>query len=96
MTYWERTKQLAAALGGDGCSSSPDLFYRPCCDRHDIHYRTGLTIDGDPITRAQADAQLRDCMKRHGKTPIVGRWLLPWVYWAAVRTFGGRSYKGKA
>lgn len=94
-SHWERTKQLAAALKGDGCSSAPDLFYRECCDEHDVHYRTGKTIDDQPITRAEADRQLRLCMMEHGQTPIVGRWLLPWVYWTAVRLFGGSSWKGQ-
>lgn len=92
MTRWDKVKSMAAALKGDGCTASPDLAYTRCCDEHDIHYRTGKTINGKPITRAQSDAQLRECMKRAGKTPVVGRWLLPWVYWSAVRLFGRQAW----
>lgn len=94
MTYWQRVKEHARALKGDGCTSSPDLFYRRCCDEHDIHYRTGKTVDGEPITRAQSDARLFQCMKNAGKTPVVGRFILPAVYWTAVRLFGGRAWRG--
>lgn len=84
--------ELAAALKGDGCTSSPDLFYRRCCDEHDIYYRTGRDLDGNPISRAEADRRLRNCMRAAGKTPVIGRHLLPWVYWAAVRLFGRGHY----
>lgn len=94
--YWARVKEHAAALKGDGCTSSPDFFYRKCCDEHDIHYRTGKTVNDEPITRAQADSCLFQCMKKTGKTPIVGRFLLPVFYWAAVRVAGGHSWKGGA
>lgn len=86
--------ELAAALRGDGCTSSPDLWYRGCCDAHDVHYRTGCDLEGNPITRKEADRQLRRCMAQSGKTPVIGRWLLPWLYWAAVRAFGRRAWKG--
>lgn len=87
-------RDLARALNGDGCTSSPDLSYRDCCDAHDVHYRTGRDLEGRPITRREADRQLRACMRHSGKTLLIGRWLLPWLYWAAVRTFGRRAWKG--
>jgi len=87
-------RELAAALKGDGCTRSPDLWYRACCDMHDVHYRTGRDLDGQPITRALSDRQLRLCMAQSGKTLFVGRWVLPWLYWAAVRTFGRKAWKG--
>lgn len=92
--YWQRVKEYAAALKGDGCTSVPDLTYRRCCDEHDIHYRTGKTLAGKPITRAQADARLFACMKRTGVTPVVGRLIVPAVFWLGVRLFGGRAWKG--
>ena len=93
-SHWERVREMAAALHGDGCTASPDLFYRPCCDEHDIAYRSGRDVDGNALTRAQADARLRRCMMRAGKTPIVGRWLLPWFYWLGVRLAGRRAWQG--
>lgn len=90
----QRAKELWAAVNGDGCTSAPDFFYKKCCDDHDRHYTTGTHRDGSPITRAAADARLRTCMREAGKTPVLGRWVLPWVYWLGVRVFG-RSHWGK-
>jgi hypothetical protein len=90
-----RVDALSAKVQADGCSDSPDLFYTDCCDEHDIAYRTGFDEDGSEITRAQADKQLFECMKKAGKTPVVGRWLVPAIYYGAVRLFGSGSWKGK-
>ena len=93
ITYWDRVKALAWALKGDGCSGgAPDLNYRPCCDRHDIHYKTGFDLDGTRITRKQADGMFFDCMKEHGKVPILGTLILPFLYWGAVRLFGETAW----
>lgn len=86
-----RYQQAAAVLKGDGCTSAPDFFYRPCCDEHDVYYRTGRDVDGEPVTRAEADKRLRQCMAKAGKT-IIGRRVMPWLYWGAVRVFGGAHY----
>lgn len=94
--YWQRVKEHAAALKGDGCSGSPDFFYRRCCDEHDIAYRTGKTVCGKPITRAEADKALFQCMRKTGKTPITGRIILPSIYWLAVRIFGHGPWKGES
>lgn len=94
-SYWGRVKRAAKALKGDGCSSSPDLFYTRCCDEHDIHYRTGRTLAGKFISRAQSDKRLFACMKQAGRTPIVGKFLVPCVYWLGVRLFGRGSWKGR-
>lgn len=92
MTIKSRYQELARALKGDGCTSAPDLHYRHCCDEHDVYYRQGQDADGQPVTRAEADRRLRLCMRAAGKTPVFGRWLLPWVYWSAVRLFGRRAW----
>ena len=88
--------EIAAALRGDDCTSAPDLTYRACCDQHDVYYKTGRDLDGNPISRAEADKRLRLCMRRTGKTPLIGRWLLPWVYWGAVRLFGRGAWQKSA
>ena len=93
MSYWDRVKALAWALKGDGCSGgAPDLNYRPCCDEHDIHYRTGMTVDGERITRKEADERFRKCMQERGLVPILGTHIVPFFYWAAVRLFGEDSW----
>ena len=88
MSYWDRVKALAWALKGDGCSKVPDFNYRSCCDEHDIHYRTGMTVDGVRITRKQADSRFFECMRGQGMVPILGTHILPFFYWGAVRLFG--------
>lgn len=93
-SYWQRVKVTAKSLKGDGCSSSPDFFYKRCCDDHDIAYRTGKTVDGEPISRAEADKRFYACMRKHGKTPVLGKMILPWTYWMGVRLFGGSSWQG--
>jgi len=87
-----RYQELAAALGGDGCSKVPDLYFRPCCDAHDVHYRTGRDADGNKLTRKEADRQFLKCMRQHGKT-FIGRHVISLGYWIGVRLFGGPDFK---
>lgn len=70
----------------DGCTNAPDLNFTTCCDEHDYHYANHVTTDGQPITRAEADARLRKCISRKGYKA------LPWIYWVAVRIFGGSHW----
>lgn len=95
MNYWDRVKALAWALKGDGCTAVPDLTYRQCCDEHDIHYVTGMTVEGTPITRFEADNRFFKCMKETGKTPIIGTHIIPAIYWVGVRIFGGGVWNKK-
>ena len=67
----------------DGCTYSPDLDFYDCCEEHDWHYHTG------DISRKAADKKLRECIKKKGHG------MLSWVYWVAVRGFGGRRYNRK-
>lgn len=67
----------------DGCTNAPNLNVEACCNRHDYDYQDLK------ITRRAADKKLRKCMQRQG-------WIfLPWIYWAAVRIFGGNHFKRK-
>lgn len=86
MSYWDRVKAMAWALKGDGCSKVPDFNSRPCCDEHDIHYRTGATIEGVRLTRREADRRFYECMK-HTDGPI-----LAGLYWLGVRMFGEQAW----
>ena len=90
--YWQRVKAYASILKADGCSNAPDLFYRSCCDEHDVAYRTGATVDGIELTRKEADERFLVCLKASGKTPILGTFILPYVYYVAVRLFGQAAW----
>ena len=91
----DTSKALAAAVRADGCTASPEFFYTECCNAHDVAYRTGVSVTGFPITRREADRQLYQCMHQLGHTPILGRWVIPWIYWTAVRLFGGFAWQEK-
>lgn len=70
----------------DGCTSSPDFNFVQCCIEHDINYRD----NPNEITRADADKRLRKCIQAKGFI------ILPWLYWSAVRLFGGNAWKNAA
>lgn len=89
-----RLRQMWHAVKGDGCTNSPDLFYGECCRRHDADYTLGIDETGSPLTRAEADRRLFRCMQSAGKTPILGRLLIPAIYFSAVRLFGRSHWKG--
>ncbi len=92
MNYWDRIKAYAYVLKGDGCTGAPDLFYGDCCNEHDVHYKTGFTLKGKPISRKQADKKFLRCLKKNGKTPILGTFILPYIYYGAVRLFGQSAW----
>ena len=94
--YWKWVREIAQDLKSDGCSAIPYLsneFFEDCCFEHDIHYRTGKTIFGDPITRAQADQRLRECIQIRSDLGKLDP--LAWWRWAAVRLFGGGAWHGQ-
>lgn len=76
----------------NGCSGGVSWFYRVflgapprweyCCDEHDFAYEEG----GAPADRALADRRLRSCIYEAGY-PVRA-----WLYWGAVRVFGGRHW----
>jgi hypothetical protein len=87
--YWETVRRTATTLNSDGCTGVPDL-YLDCCYQHDIHYRTHRTLDGQPITKREADRLFRECMQSHSR---LGWWApLSWVRWAAVALLGKCSW----
>lgn len=93
-----RLQELTAKIRGDGCSMSPDLWFKEACDEHDVAYRYHQWINkrgdlGGPTTKARADARLWRGIKN--LSPILPsglKWLSPTaaVYWLAV-TVGGKS-----
>ena len=75
----------AEQLGSDGCTGVKD-FHKDCCLLHDIFYRTGVDLAGNPVSRAEADATLRDCIRSRSR---FGRFSpMAAVRWAGVRMFG--------
>lgn len=70
-------------FSSDGCTMSPDLTFRSCCEEHDMSYQFKL------VSRASADKTLRQCIAYKGHP------YLAWVYWSAVRVFGFFYYKKK-
>ena len=94
--YRQLVRQKAKELGSDGCSGVPD-FHLDGCFEHDIAYRTGCDVYGNPITRAEADRRFRIYIQKH--SPLAKLKLgffspMSWWRWAGVRLFGGSSYTG--
>jgi hypothetical protein len=89
-TYWERVRDKAAEIGCDGCSMALGV-HLDCCLEHDLHYRLGTTLDGTPITRAEADKRFLACMQSRSRFG----WFSPMAWWRyfAVTKFGGRYAK---
>lgn len=85
--YWQRVREKAAELQSDGCSGVPD-FHIECCWAHDIAYRTGMTVDGETLTRAEADARFRRCIQSRSAFGLFSP--MSWWRWLGVR-FGGAS-----
>ena len=56
--YWSRVRARAEALGADGCTAVGE-WHRDCCLEHDVHCRTGMTINSVAISRIEADAVFR-------------------------------------
>lgn len=64
----------------DGCSSSPEGWWRHCCIEHDINYWIG----GDQTDRLYADQTLYNCMDKVGGPAG--------FYFSAVRSFGSTAW----
>jgi hypothetical protein len=79
-------EQLVRVSGGafdpkksDGCTLSPDGWWRSACVKHDGAYYSG----GSAADRKAADRALRDDMIKNGAPPAVAN-----VYYGAVRLGG--------
>jgi hypothetical protein len=77
---------LARVCGGafdpaksDGCTLSPDGWWRSACVTHDGHYYNG----GSAADRKRADQELRDNMIKGGAPPAVAN-----IYYWGVRAGG--------
>lgn len=81
-------KALRDLVSGDGCTSAPELWFHSACMIHDQDYETKIDEDGNSITRKQADERFLQNMKKASPNALV-RITLPYLYYAAVRIFGG-------
>jgi hypothetical protein len=88
--YWQRVRARAKALGSDGCTAV-EPWNLDCCLLHDVMCRTGMDMDGNSITREEADYLFWECNRQ--RTPF--SWLSPrsWTRWAGVRL--GAWWNGK-
>ena len=89
--YWDKVRRRARQLHTDGCSGVPDFpWAKNACQEHDIHYRTHMTLAGDPITKRRADwVFARRIMKA---APLGVFSPTAWLYYAGVALFGGRAW----
>lgn len=79
--YWDHVRTAAAMLQSDGCTGVKDVYVDSCLE-HDIHWRTGRTIYGVPITKQQANERFRRVIQSRSK---LGRFSpLSWWRFGAV------------
>lgn len=100
--YWRAVKVRATAIDSDGCSVVNRLYGRMkspsllCCLQHDLEYHDAKTVEGEPVTRRQADQRLRRCIQEWSK---LGRWSpLAFARWLGVRAGGWwpwRKYRAR-
>lgn len=82
--FWARVEARAAELGTDGCTGVSE-WNRRCCLHHDIMCRTGMDINGNPVTREEADWLFWECNRLRARAGL--SYLSPrsWARWAGVR-----------
>lgn len=72
---WEqRVRARAAALGSDGCTAVGE-WNQICCLHHDVMCRTGQDVDGNPVTRREADVLFWECNRLRAAARL--SWLSP-------------------
>lgn len=77
--YWERVRHIAAELKSDGCTCVSEIFHDACLE-HDIHWRTGRTVYGDPISCRDANARFRQqCQARSPLGKLSPLSLIRWL-----------------
>ena len=88
----EQYKALRALVKGDGCTASPDLRIYDACLEHDRDYTTRRDEKGRILSRFKADNRFLHNMRKAAPNWLV-RNTLPFVYYAAVRVFGGAFWR---
>ena len=107
VTYYGRRRrihEIANKLHGDGCSLSPDLWFKLACDEHDIEYREHRKLDthgneNGPSWKWGADARLWKNIKNSSPILPYGlKWMSPTaaIYYVMVTLFGWSAWhKGR-
>lgn len=90
--YWRQVRWLAQQIGSDGCTDVLDIYVDSCFE-HDLHWRTGQTIHGVPITTAQANRRFRKVIQ--SRDPLGSLSPLSWWRWIGV-TLGGKVLKHRS
>lgn len=67
----------------NGCTLSPDGYWKECCDKHDVCYDIG----GNEDDRWNCDEGLYQCMLDLGVP-----WIIAETYYRAVRLFGASHF----
>jgi len=80
----ERVKARALALGSDGCTAVSE-WNQVCCFHHDVMCRTGHDIDGQPITREEADWLFWECNRIRSRSRLSVYDPRSWVRYIGVR-----------
>jgi hypothetical protein len=79
--YWFIVREVARRMESDGCTGVAD-FHCDACYEHDIHWRTGKTITGLPLTTAQANRRFRKVIQSRS---TFGRFSpMSWWRWLGV------------
>lgn len=90
--YWARVRVAAVALKSDGCTCEPDIVIDACYE-HDVHWRSGRTVYGVPISTWLANRRFRKVIEarfqehdnrwlRLFATPV--GYLVAWGNWCGV------------
>ena len=85
-------KALRALVKGDGCTASPDLWFYDACNIHDCDYLYHHDEHGRILSRLAADNRFFHNMRKDAPNWII-RNTLPFVYYGAVRVFGGAFWR---
>jgi len=83
--YWTVVRRRAQELKSDGCTLVLD-FYLDACLEHDVHWRTGKTLTGVPISTRQANLRFRYVIQNRSPFGLMSP--MSWVRWAGV-SIGG-------
>jgi len=91
--YYKEVRKRAKELKSDGCSRPATQLYQDCCYEHDVHYRTGKTLDNKELTRKEADKIFMQCMRKRSLFGIFSPIAL--IRFLAVRLGAKRCWRGK-
>lgn len=83
---------LRALIKGDGCTASPDLWFHSACVEHDRDYTAHYDENGRQLSRLRADNRFLRNMRKAAPNWLI-RNTLPFLYYGAVRVFGGAFWR---